>query len=255
MTGQTLQAALHLEAVLPALPLLAAHDAPLAAALAGPEVAVTLVTTSGLRIRLSVENDLPSVSFAPRPGDLRLWFPSPRQLVRAFDGSGRSALALPVRGFTKLVRARRLLAAGERLKTLLNTRAQAHLPLLAWGNLAVGLNAAAVWLRRHPDGPAALARLGTGTAVFSCPDFPASLWLDLATLQTGSGDPASPAAVRVEFADTATVLAELDRQLDAPAALGLGTLRIEGNLPLAENLGLVMLQAGNLLKPAERCKH
>jgi hypothetical protein len=55
--------------------------------------------------------------------------------------------------------------------------------------------------------------------------------------------------VAVSFADLATVLAELDQRLDAPAALGLGGLRIEGYLPLAEQLGIIMLQAGKLLKP------
>ena len=34
----------------------------------------------------------------------------------------------------------------------------------------------------------------------------------------------------------------------APAALGLGDLRITGYLPLAEHLGVVMLAAGKLLK-------
>jgi hypothetical protein len=44
------------------------------------------------------------------------------------------------------------------------------------------------------------------------------------------------------------VLAELDQRLVAPAALGLGDLRITGYLPLAEHLGVVMLAAGKLLK-------
>ncbi len=249
MTDTALKAALYLEAVLPALPLLAAHDAPMAAALAGPDVALSFSAPGGLSTRLAITNNLPAVTRTPKPGDARLWFPTAGQVVRAFDGAGRFALAVPFGNVARLPRAGRLVVAGKRLETLLNTRADAHLALHAWGSLAVGIRAAVTWLRRHPDGPGTHARLGRGLVVFACPAFPAPLWLDLATLETGSGEPPQAFTVRIEFADLATVIAELDHQLDAPAALGLGTLRITGYLPLAENLGLIMLKAGNLLKP------
>ena len=251
MTDTALKAALYLEAVLPALPVLATHDAPLATALAGPDVAISFSAPGGLHARLSLIGNHATVTRERQPGGARLWFPTAGQLVRAFDGSGRTALALPLGGFTHLGRARRLVAAGRRLEALLNARDRdpTHLALHAWGNLVVGIHAATTWLRRHPDGPATYDRLGRGVAVFTCPAFPAPLWLNLATLTTGAGEPPGPTMVRVEFADLATVLAELDHQLDAPAALGLGTLRITGYLPLAESLGLVMLKAGNLLKP------
>lgn len=246
MTDDGLKAALYLEAVLPALPALAAHDAPLAAALAGPDVAVTLSAPGNLRTRIAVDNNRATVAHESQPGDVRLWFPSHARLIRAFDGSGRTAFALPLGGFARLFRARRLQAAGQRLETLLNTRADAHLTLHAWGNLLVGIQAVTTWLRRHPEDR---ARFPSGTVVFTCPAFPTPLHLDLTTLTAGTGEPASLVTARVTFADLATVLAELDHQLDGPAALGLGTLRIEGHLPLAENLGLLMLKAGNLLKP------
>ncbi|MDF3056679.1 MAG: hypothetical protein K0R17_894 [Rariglobus sp.] len=249
MTDTALQAALYLEAVLPALPLLASHDDALAVALAGPDVSLFLSCPGDLRARLAIVQNVATVTRDPQPGDVHLWFPFTGQLVRAFDGSGRTALALPLRGFTRLGRARRLIAAGKRLEVLLNTRADPHLALHAWGSLLVGIHAATTWLRHHSDGPATRARLGTGAVVFSCPAFPAPLWLDLAMLSAGTGEPPSAVMACIEFTDLATVLAELDHQLDAPAALGLGTLRIRGHLPLAENLGQVMLKAGNLLKP------
>jgi hypothetical protein len=252
MTDIALKAALYLEAVLPVLPLLAAHDAALANALAGPDVSVSFLAPGGLCTRVAINHAIATVDHAPRSGDVRLWFPTAKQVVHAFDGSGRIALALPLGGFSRLGRARRLVAAGRRLEALLDTRDPEHLALHAWGNLAVGIRAAVTWLRRHPDGPNTHVRLGRGTAVFSCPSWPTPLWIDLAKLTTGTGEPATAATVRIEFADLATVLAELDHQLDAPAALGLGTLRITGFLPLAENLGLLMLQAGKLLQPVKR---
>jgi hypothetical protein len=253
-----LLAALYLEAVLPAIPLLAAHDSALVAALAGPDFAVVFSTSGGLRTRLAVRSGTATATFGPaasaQSGDIRIWFPTPAQVVRAFDGKHRPALALPLGGWFQLTQLKRLTAAGARLESLLNCRPAANSPdlaLHAWGNLAVGLAAAAAWLRHHPDGPATRARLGSGVVVFSCSALPSPLWLDLTSLTTGTGPP-PPAALlmaTITFADLDTLLAELDHQLDAPAALGLGTLRLTGYLPLAENLGLLLLKVGALLKP------
>lgn len=253
MTADALKATLYLEAVLPALTPLAFHDTGVRSAASGPRDFALSLSIHGLtaRRRLVFTHDgIITTSSASEPGDLRLWFPSVGQFLRAM--AARPALALPVGGWGALTQVRRFSAAGARLETVLNARADAHLALHAWGSLVVGLAAAASWLRHHSDGPATRDRLGHGTAVFVCPAFPEPLWINLATLTTGTGDAAASATVRVEFADLATLLAELDHRLDAPAALGLGTLRITGYLPLAESLGLVMLKAGNLLKPANQ---
>ena len=250
MTDPALQAALYLEAVLPALPALAAHDEALAAALAGPDVAVSLFAPSKLRARVAVTSNRASVTHEPQRADLRLWFPSTGQLIHAFDGSGRPAFALPFAGLIHLPRARRLVIAGKRLETLLNTRAPGHLALHAWGNLLVGIHAATTLLRRRPSAWHGLP--ARGSIAFACPAFPTPLWIDLSTLTVGTSEPSAPVAARVTFADLSTVFAELDHALDAPAALGLGTLRVEGHLPLAEALGQLMLQAGRLLKPSSQ---
>ncbi len=254
-----LLAALYLEAVLPAFPLVAAHDVELATAFAGPDFAVTFFAPGNLRTRLAVQSGSVSVDFGPaakpQAGDIRLWFPTSSQVVRAFDGRRRTSVALPFGGWLQLGRLRRLAAAGLRLDTLLNSRpaaADTSLAVHAWGNLAVGLAAAAAWLRHHPHGPAMCDRLASGVVVFSCPALPSLLWLNLTTLATGAGSVPAGAMIMAEitFADLATLLAELDHQLDAPAALGLGTLRVSGHVPLAENLGQLLLKVGTLLKPA-----
>lgn len=254
MTPAELQATLTLDAALPALAALAPHDSALRAAAAGSRPFAVSLSIHGLpsRRRLAFAADgTITTSSTPQPDDLRLWFPSASQFLRTT--TNHLALVVPLGGFLQLPQARRFSAAGTRLETLLNTRTDdARLTLHAWGNLHVGLAAAASWLRHHADGPATHARLGCGTILFACPAFPAPLWLDLATLTTGTGEPSAPVTARITFADLPTLLAELDQKLDAPAALGLGTLRIEGHLPLAENLGLVMLKAGNLLKPVNR---
>ena len=233
---------LYLDAVLPALAELSAHDAPLRAAASGSRsFAVTLdVRHVGSRHLAFTPEGL--ISTAPQPKSLRLWFPTAGQFLCTVSNS--PALTIPLAGWSQLPQVRRFSAAGARLETLLNTRADAYLALHAWGNLLVGIRATTTWLRHHP---ADRARFPFGTVVFACPAFPSPLHLDLATLTAGPGEPAS-FTTRITFADLPTLLAELDHQLDAPAALGLGTLRIEGHLPLAENLGLLMLKAGELLK-------
>ncbi|MBC8039724.1 MAG: hypothetical protein H7Y06_04210 [Opitutaceae bacterium] len=244
-----LLATLHLHAALPALGLLAAHDETLRHAAGGSrEFAVTLSVRGipePLRIVFPANGTITTSAAAARPGDLRLWFPSAGQFLRTV--AHRPALTLPVAGWSKLPQVHRFAAVGARLETLLKTRTDVTLPLHAWGNLVVGIRATTTWLRLRPSAWHGLP--SRGIVVFSCPAFPTPLWLDLATLTTGAGEPATPVTARITFADIATLLAELDHQLDAPAALGLGTLRIEGHLPLAENLGLLMLKVGNMLKP------
>lgn len=246
MTEASLKAVLYLEAVLPALAHLAPHDETLRHAAAGPRAfAVSLTVRGGSVRRLAFSSDgTITTNDTPQPGDLRLWFPSASQFLRTMDNL--PALALPIGGWNSLSQVRRFSAAGARLETLLNTRADSHLRLHAWGNLLVGVAAACAWLRHHP---AQRAGLG-GTGVLTCPDFPAPIWFDAHALTWGLGEPAVPVTVRIAFARLSVVLAELDNQLDAPAALGLGDLVITGLQPLAEKLGLVMQKAGKLLKPA-----
>lgn len=243
MTADALKAALYLDAVLPALAELSTHDSPLRSAAAGNRpFAVTLCVRDVASRHLAFTPE-GLISSTPQPDALRLWFPSAGQFLRTV--TNRPALALPFAGWSQFTQLRRFTAAGARLETLLNTRADTHLALHAWANLLVGIRATTTWLRRHP---ADRARFPSGVLVFACPAFPSPLHLDLATLTAGPGQPGT-FTTRITFADLATLLAELDHTLDAPAALGLGTLRIEGHLPLAENLSLLMLKAGNLLKP------
>ena len=246
MKDTALKAALYLEAVLPALAHLAPHDEALRRAASGPRAfAVSLAVRGGSVRRLTFSPDGTIVTgTTPQPGDLRLWFPNAGQFLRTMEN--RPALALPVGGWGSLGQVRRFSAAGARLETLLNTRSDAHLRLHAWGNLLVGVAAACAWLRHHPAQRAGLVGIG----VLACPDFPAPIWFDAGALTWGLGEPAEPVTVRITFARLSVVLAELNNQLDQPAALGLGDLVITGLQPLAEKLGLVMLKAGKLLKPA-----
>jgi hypothetical protein len=194
----------------------------------------------------SVTLGAPAFSWHPSPGDLRLWFPTAHQFLRAT--AQRTALALPHGNLAALGQLSRFQSAGQRLDQLLRDPSLAP-ALFAYGNLAVGLAGACSWLRHHPDAPARRAALGDGVLTFACPALPAPLWIDLAALTTGTGPAPRPPVAELTFATLDTLLAELDHSLDALAALGGGELRIRGHLLVAERLSLVLNEVSRLLNP------
>jgi len=249
MTDHALTAALNLEAALPALALLAPHDAELRRAASGPRPFAVTLAVRGLssRSRLVFATDgTITTSASPAPGDLGLWFPTANQFLRAT--AHRPALALPHGKITSLTQLTRFTAAGQRLDKLLRDPRE-NPALFAFGNLAVGLAGACAWLRHHPDAPARRAALGDGVLTFACPALPAPLWLDLAALTTGTGPAPRAPIAELTFATLDTLLAELDHSLDALAALGGGELRIRGHLLIAERLSLVLNEVSRLLNP------
>lgn len=253
-----LRAALHLHSVLPALGVLAARDPTFADILAGRDTAVTLSTPGLAPTRVERRAGRLRISHAGETGGLRLFFPTGGQLVRAF--SHQPAVVLPLAGWNHLGAARRLLdAAGARLEAVLTDRAAAFRDpdfgrLHAVASLTVAAAGAAVWLRHHPDGPALHRKLENRLLTFTTVDPEFSVWLDLRpeVPTWGVGAPPRAADAAVRFADLPTVLAELAHELDSLASLGIGTLRITGHLPLAEQLGLVMQDVDRILQPALR---
>ncbi|HEY8931678.1 MAG TPA: hypothetical protein VIM44_00020, partial [Rariglobus sp.] len=112
MTDDTLKALLYLEAVLPALTPLAFHDSALRSAANGPRDFALSLSVRGLAAhrRLVFTSDgIITTSVAPESGDLRLWFPSVGQFLRAM--ANHPALALPIGGWGALTQVRRFSAA------------------------------------------------------------------------------------------------------------------------------------------------
>ncbi|MFH1498048.1 MAG: hypothetical protein ABII82_09515 [Verrucomicrobiota bacterium] len=253
-----LQAALHLHAVLPALAVLAPRDPAFAGILAGPDTAVTLRVPGLEPTRVERSAGRLTVHHRSCPGGLLLHFPTAGQFVRAT--ARLPALALPVAGIAGLPTARRLLeSAGQRLEAVLTDRdavrrddtfARLHVPAA----LTVAVAGGAVWLRRHPDGPALHARFEGRLVRFTAVDPEFSVWLDLAPRIPAWGVGPAPRAADadVRFADLPTAVGELLHENDSLAALGHGRLQIRGHLPLAEQIGLVMQKVDRILQPAPR---
>lgn len=249
LPAASLLATLHLEATLPALATLAQHDTRLREAAAGPRAfAITLLTPGCPRPRrLAFTADgIITTSAAAEPGDLRVWFPTDGQFLRATRH--KPALALPLAGWSSLRQLSRFQTASHRLDALLRVP-ETDPVLFAYGSLVVALAAACAWLRHAPAAPGHRARLGEGIVTFSCPAIPSPLWIDLGHLASGCGPaPRSPVA-EVSFHNLDTLLAELTRSLDSLAALGGGELRIRGHLLIVERLSLVLDEVSHLLNP------
>jgi hypothetical protein len=240
---------LHLEAVLPALAVLAPYDEELRRAAAGTGDFSVVLMTRGVparcRLTFSAAGSITAAEASPS-GALRLWFPSPGQFLRTM--AQKPACVLPLGGWTALRYVSRFSAAGRRLDELLRDPKPSP-ALFAFGNLAVGLAGAAALLRYKPDARRQLAGFGEGVVTFACPALPAPLWIDTGTLQWGAGLAPRATLAELVFNDLETLLAELSHRLDALAALGGGELRIRGHLLLAERLGLVLTEVGHLLNP------
>lgn len=256
MSHAKLQAALHLHAVLPALAVLAPRDPELAAILSGRRTAVTLRVPGLEPTGIEFGAGRLTVGHAQIPDSLVLQFPSIGQFARAC--AKRPALAVPVAGITQLGEARRMLdRAGARLEKVLTDRDAARRDpdfarLHVVAALSVAIAGAAVWIRRHADGPGVRDRFEGRLVSFTTTDPEFSVWLDLAPKipAWGVGAPPRQADAAVWFADLPTALGELTHSGDSLASLGLGTLRIAGLLPLAERIGLVMQDVDRILLPA-----
>lgn len=251
-----LTAALYLHAIFPAMAVLASRDPVFRNILSGRDTAITLQAPGLAPTRIARTGNQLTVGHTKNSGDLHLCFPSCGQLVRAC--THRAALALPIGGWRHFSSGQRLLeAAGIRLEQVLTDHTAAkrdpdfgrlHVPAA----LTVAVAGTAVWLRHHADGPALHQRYSTRLITFTTADPAFSIWLDLQPKSPawGLGAPPRAADAAVHFADLPTVVAELSHELDSLAALGFGTLRITGLLPLAEQLGLIMQDVDRILRPA-----
>ena len=243
-------ARLHLDAVLPAMALLAPHDAPLRTAVGGRRdlpISFEVKDVGNSALTLGRDGTVAAHPAGHRPGGaLRLWFSSPQQFLQST--ANQAALPLPLGGWSRLGEVSRLREAGRRVESLLRDRSIDPV-LFGFGNLAVGLAATTVWLREHPAGAAQRPALHDGVVTFSCPDLPADLWIDCRELTSGRGDPPRAPLAEVTLRDLDTLVAELDQRLDSLAALGGGEIRIRGHLLVVDRLNLILAAVSRLLNP------
>jgi hypothetical protein len=253
---QTVLSRLHLHAVLPALEdLVDASQAAKEAArpwnfslrmqLAGGAGA-TMVPRDG-RVEVHPHS-------GPKPR-LTLLFLSAAQLNRTF--LNQSAMPpLPMGQIWRLTGLRPFTALTKLLDAALQPTAAAledpaflrmHLRLL----FKVLMGAMPVIGEMDPPAMHTLAATPPGLAVIHMPALDLIGWArwDGHRLTAGADQPEGAPDAQIRFRDEATAAAALRSQLDAQAAVGLGQIEIQGLVPLADGLSVVMDRVETYLQP------
>ncbi len=247
---------LYLSAVLPCLSALATYD-PVAREILGP--ATGTIVFRILRGRaVTVRLEAGAVTWqAGAAGDatLILVFLSDGHLNAFFSGNGW-ALPLPAWGGWRIGLQLRFARLAARLEAVMDGHAavlataagralHARLSLIAAG---LGLTALA-----GGDAPAmgALRSIPHGLASFTIGgQADATVWFDHGSADhaAGWGEPPRRPDVTISFVDVDTAYAALREEIDTLAAVGLGHIRVDGLVPLADGLNFVMERLGIYLQ-------
>jgi hypothetical protein len=248
---------LYLSAVLPCLTDLAAQD-PDAGKILGElegSIVLRIIGGPGATIRLQRGRVLWENGSGRAPSVILL-FLSDRHLNAFFSGKSW-ALPLAVWGGWRTGLLTRFARLSKRLEAVLNGDA-AVLATAAGRRLHARLSliAAGLGLRPLAEGDEAsrkaLSSLPIGLAAFRIEgEQGATLWFDhgSADYAAGWGEPPRRPDVRITFADMTVAYAAMRDEIDTLAAIGCGQIKVEGLVPLADGLNVVMERLRVYLQP------
>jgi hypothetical protein len=177
--------------------------------------------------------------------------------LNAFFSGKTWAVPLPVWGGWRIKVLTRFSRLAKRLEEVLDGDATV-LATTAGRRLHARLSliAAGLGLRPLAEGDdvarRTLASLPPGLAAFSIEgDQGATLWFDHGSADhaAGWGEPPRRPDVRVTFADVTIAYAAMRDEIDTLAAIGCGHIKVEGLVPLADGLNVVMERLRIYLQP------
>lgn len=243
-----LLASLHLGAVLPLLSELIRTDAK----------ATQIADHYSLRLRFSTPSGISSTlslgSNGKPPSLLHLRFLSDKQVNAMFLKTGPS-VPLPIWGFHLLPKLGTFQKLTTRLEQILKPEPtdlddarfrETHLTLLL-GSLIPA--AVAILANLEHESRHALHPFPNAMAQFMVEDGKISSWIrsEKGVFTHGTGTPETKPDVLLHFRDMDTALAAVQNRLDNLAALGSGELIVEGLIPFADSLSLVMDRVSSYL--------
>jgi hypothetical protein len=261
VVDEMLLSRLHLHAVLPALEAIArlvpqgrdlVADANFALGLRVADGPAAMISASGGALRVE-----PAV--AARGGTV-LHFLRPRHLNAIF--LQRLAFPpLPVRGWLQIARLRPFLKLSNLLDATLQPSdaaladdefRQRHLLI----SFEVALRAVPIVAREDPLAIRALTHTPPGLLVIRIPDVPfvASVLWENGALSSALGEPTRAADATVTVRDEETARLLLANRLDPQVALGLGRVRVDGLIPLADGLDVLLHRVDAYLGVAARAR-
>jgi hypothetical protein len=249
---------LYLEAVLPCLADLSTQD-PIARAIMGEtRGSIALRILGGPQAVVSFDRGRIACSAAgPRPSVTLLFYT--RSHLNAFFAGAKWALPLPIWGGWRIGLLNRFAKLAARLEAVLNgheevlstaegRRLYARLSLIAAGlglaPLAAGDAEAISTLRMLPPGLAAFRIEGEPNS---------TVWFDLGADRRTSGwsNPPRRPDVNIVFGSLSLAYGAMRDEVDTMAAIGAGEMTIDGLIPLADGLNVVMERLRVYLQPEE----
>jgi hypothetical protein len=246
---------LYLDAVLPCLTDLAEQDHTVGEILGRAHGTIVFLVLKGpsatLRLaggRIAWEEGLGS-----RPSVILLFLGAAH--LNAFFSGKKWAVPLPIWGGWRVGLLARFSKLAERLEAVLDG-APAVLESVDGRRLHARLSLVVAGLALRPlaegDAPARdiLRALPPGLASFTIHGEPqATIWFEHGPNRVGWSEPPRVPDVRIVFEDAKTAYAALREEIDTMAAVGSGKIRVDGLVPLAEGLNLVMERLRAYLKP------
>jgi hypothetical protein len=261
VVDEMLLSRLHLHAVLPALETIArlvpqgrdlVAQANFALGLRVADGPAAMISASGGSLRVE--------SAVSARGGTVLHFLRPRHLNAIFQQ--RPAFPpLPVRGWWQIARLRPFLKLSKILESTLQPAESAladdafrrqHLLV----SFQVALRAVEIVAREDPFALRALASTPPGLLVIRIPEIPfvASVRWENGVLNSDLGEPTRDPDAIVTIRDEETARLLLSNRLDPQVALGVGRVRVDGLIPLADGLDVLLHRVDSYLGPAARAR-
>ena len=251
-----LLAALFFEAVLPALAELWEARPEVHQGVSRPDWSLSLRTPWGDSGTFRFRGDRAHYQNSDTEGtDITLCFLSKRHVGRQLQNKWGGS-PFPLRGMTRWRDIRVFARLGERLDALLNGGASDEFTLSAQrlrAKLTMGicLRGGCCLLREEPYSMKKAERIPEGYAEFVIGENTFRGWVGHrdGDFRTGYGDPPEESRVQIFFRDPEVALDALENRLDLFAALPLGTVEINGYLPLGDAFGEVLERLPAYLQP------
>ncbi|OAI43089.1 hypothetical protein AYO41_02880 [Verrucomicrobia bacterium SCGC AG-212-E04] len=259
--NEMLLSRLHLHAVLPALEALVKIVPQAREAIARANFSLGLRVADGPSAMVSAADGVVRVDPAVAvSGGTVLHFFRPRHLNAIF--LQRSAPPpLPVRGWLQFARLLPFLRLARVLDATLQPSEAAlddddfrrrHLLL----SFQVALRAVPIVAREDVLAIRALKSTPPGLLAVRIPDLPFAAWVqwEKGVLSSDFGEPARPPDTIVTICDAETARLLLTAKIDPQAALGLGRVRVDGLIPLADGLDVLLHRVDTYLGAAARAR-
>lgn len=240
------KARLYLNAVLPAFEDLLTQNEQAREVIGARAFTLTFQTSSGIKSSLSfTEQSCTFHKSGAERSQIIIHFITEEHLNKEFEGVG-FRLPIPIKGSTRFGDIKAFKALSSILEETLRPHKEeledpAKHDLQIALQLGIALRATIELTTHEKLSRTIMKNTPEGTAYFSVGKDGYGAWLKWhkGRLTSGKGEPEQTPDVTVQFVDAETAIRAVGNRIDVMAAIGLGDIKIEGLIPLADSLGYI----------------